>query len=182
LVNREPLCRIPQDINLVSSTKSVPIGSESSKVDKPSSPQAEKTTLEPSKPPSPGGTQSPADVDGALTSPTHAALSRNARNSSPMLDPTERPERSPPSPQSYELGVPGGSQQGEGSSVPRSQKQPRQYSCVAESLLDNSDFIQAEFHIGQFISAYVNTEAERENIKALYSSLETTSTQINVSA
>jgi hypothetical protein len=47
---------------------------------------------------------------------------------------------------------------------------------------DNLDFIQAGFHIGRYITASVNTEAERENIKALYSSLETTSAQINVNA
>jgi hypothetical protein len=66
--------------------------------------------------------------------------------------------------------------------MPRLKKQPRQYSRVAESLWDNPDFIQARFHIGRYVTASVNFEAERENIKALYSSLETTSTQINVSA
>jgi hypothetical protein len=86
------------------------------------------------------------------------------------------------SPQSHGLGALGRPQLGEGSFVPCSGKQPRQYSCVAESLWDNLDFIQAEFHIGRYITASVNTEAERENIKALYSSLETTSAQINVNA
>jgi hypothetical protein len=51
-----------------------------------------------------------------------------------------------------------------------------------ESLWDNPEFIQAGFHIGQFITAGVDTKVEQENIKALYSSLKTTSTQIDVSA
>jgi hypothetical protein len=46
---------------------------------------------------------------------------------------------------------------------------------------DNLDFIQAEFHISQYVTASMNSEAEQENIKALYSSLKTTSAQINVS-
>jgi hypothetical protein len=35
--------------------------------------------------------------------------------------------------------------------------------------------------MGQFVTAAVDTEADRENIKALYSSLKTTSNQIDVS-
>jgi hypothetical protein len=37
----EPLCRVPQDINLDSSTKSAPVGSESPKVTKPPAPNTE---------------------------------------------------------------------------------------------------------------------------------------------
>jgi hypothetical protein len=48
-------------------------------------------------------------------------------------------------------------------------------------LWDNPDFIQAGFHIGRYVTTFMNFEAERENSKALYSSLETTSAQINVS-
>jgi hypothetical protein len=50
LGNHEPLCRVSQDINMVTSTKSLPVGSKSLKVDKPLSPQAEKATPDPSKP------------------------------------------------------------------------------------------------------------------------------------
>jgi hypothetical protein len=46
---------------------------------------------------------------------------------------------------------------------------------VAESLWDNPEFNQAGFHIGRFITAVVDTEADWENIKALYSDLEFTS-------
>jgi hypothetical protein len=64
----------------------------------------------------------------------------------------------------------------------RSRKQPCPFSHVAESLWDNPDFIHAEFHIGRYVTASVNSDAEWENIKALYSSLKTKLAQINVSA
>jgi hypothetical protein len=51
-----------------------------------------------------------------------------------------------------------------------------------QSLWDNPEFIQAGFHIRRFITAVVDTEADRENIKALYSSLKSTLVQIDVSA
>jgi hypothetical protein len=57
----------------------------------------------------------------------------------------------------------------------------RARSRVAESLWDNLDFIQAGFHVGRFVTAIVGTEADRTNINALYSSLKTTSDQIDVS-
>jgi hypothetical protein len=66
--------------------------------------------------------------------------------------------------------------------MPRSEKQPQPFSRFAESLWDNIDFIHAGFHNGQYVIASRNFEAELENIMALYSSLETTSAQINVSA
>jgi hypothetical protein len=69
-----------------------------------------------------------------------------------------------------------------GSSIPQSEKQPRQYLCVAESFWDNSEFVQAGFHIGRFVTVDVDPKADQENIKALYSNLESTSAQIYVSA
>jgi hypothetical protein len=65
--------------------------------------------------------------------------------------------------------------------VPSPEKQPRQYSQVVESLWDNPNFIQAGFHIGRYVSTSVNTQAEQEQIKALYSSMKTTSQLIDVS-
>jgi hypothetical protein len=50
IVACEPLCRVPQDIHLDSTTKSVPIGGKSPKEDKPSSSQDEKSMLESLKP------------------------------------------------------------------------------------------------------------------------------------
>jgi hypothetical protein len=49
-------------------------------------------------------------------------------------------------------------------------------------LWDNPEFVQAIFHIGQFVIAAIDTKADWENIKALYSNLETTSAQNDVSA
>jgi hypothetical protein len=73
MVNREPLCRVPWDIDPAPSAKSVSVGSESPKVDEPPSPLTEKTILEPSKPPSLTGTQGPVGASGTLTSPTRMA-------------------------------------------------------------------------------------------------------------
>jgi hypothetical protein len=64
--------------------------------------------------------------------------------------------------------------------MPQSGEQPQARLGVAESLWDNPDFIQAGFYISRFITVSVNTEAEQENIKAIYASLETTLAQINV--
>jgi hypothetical protein len=46
---------------------------------------------------------------------------------------------------------------------------------------DNPEFIQAGYHIGWYVIASINTEAEREQIKALYSSMMTTSELIDIS-
>jgi hypothetical protein len=116
---------VPRDINLDSATKSALVGGESPKVDKPPSPQAEKSTLEPPKPPSPKGAQSPTGADGALTPPSRAASSHDAVGTSPRPEPAEFPEASPLSPQSYGLRVTSGPRPGEVSSVPQYGKQPR---------------------------------------------------------
>jgi hypothetical protein len=52
---------------------------------------------------------------------------------------------------------------------------------VAQSLWGNPEFNQAGFHIGLFITAVVDTEADWKNIKVLYSDLESTSARIDVS-
>jgi hypothetical protein len=52
---------------------------------------------------------------------------------------------------------------------------------VAETLANDPDFIQAEFHIGRFITAVVDTEADRLNTEALQTEMESTSTRIYVS-
>jgi hypothetical protein len=109
---------VPQDINLDSAVKSNPVGGESPKVDKPPSPQAEKSASEPSKPPSPKGVQNPTGAESALISLTHATSSHDAASTSPRLEPAEFPEAPPPSPQSDGLGATGGPRPGEGLSVP----------------------------------------------------------------
>jgi hypothetical protein len=99
---------VPQDINPDSTTKGAPVGGESPKVDKPPSPQAEKYAVEPPKPSNPKGAQNPASVEGAPTSPTHAASSHDAAGTSPWSELAMFPEASPPSPQSYGLRATGG--------------------------------------------------------------------------
>jgi hypothetical protein len=66
-------------------------------------------------------------------------------------------------------------------SVPRSDKQPRQYLRVAESLIDNPEFIKVRFHIGRFVMAIVDTEADRTNIKVPHQQVRHASTCLNVS-
>jgi hypothetical protein len=44
------------------------------------------------------------------------------------------------------------------------------------------DFIPTGFHVGRFVTATIDTEADRDNTKMLYSSLKTTLDQIDVSA
>jgi putative lipoic acid-binding regulatory protein len=90
-------------------------------------------------------------------------------------------DASPISPMLYGLGAHGEPQPGEGSSVPRLEEQPRQYLRVAESMWDNPNFIQARFHVGRYVSASVNAQAEQEQIKALYTSMKTTSEVIELS-
>jgi hypothetical protein len=48
-------------------------------------------------------------------------------------------------------------------------------------LFDNPEFIQVGFHIGRFIKAAVDTEADRANTKARYYTLETASAHLDVS-
>jgi hypothetical protein len=111
LVNREPLCKVPQDMNPIPSAKSVPVSDESVKVDNPPSPQVEKTTPEPSKPLSSTGAQGPIAAGGGTpTSPIHTAPGQDAADNSPRLQSAARPEMPPPNTQSHGLGTPGGSQ------------------------------------------------------------------------
>jgi hypothetical protein len=66
--------------------------------------------------------------------------------------------------------------------VPQSEEPLQQHSQVTESLWDNPEFIQDGFHIGRFVTVVVDTEADQENVKKLYSSLKTIVAQIDVSA
>jgi hypothetical protein len=113
---------VPQDINSGSSTKSAPVGSESPKVDNPSSPQADNTVQKPSKPPGPKDAQGSPATGGSMPSPIGAASGHNTVGASSGLEPAESPEASPPSPRSYGLRSAGGYQTGEGLSVPQSKK------------------------------------------------------------
>jgi hypothetical protein len=153
---------VPQDIHSTSHAKETFVESESPKVDKPPSPSARKSTPDMSKALGPEDMEDPTSTKGIPTSPSDASLCRDAAHQSPRTEPTKHPEASSQSHKSFGLGAPGEHQPGEGSSMPRFGKQPRQYSCVTESLWDNQDFIQAKFHIGRYVTAFMNTEAKRE--------------------
>jgi hypothetical protein len=105
---REPLCKVPQDINPDSSAKSAPVDIESPKMDKPLSPPAKKNVPETSKPPSPKDVQGSPGTSGAPPSPTHAALGHNPVGASLGPEPIESPETSLPSPSPMESGLPVG--------------------------------------------------------------------------
>jgi hypothetical protein len=110
---------VPQDINLDPSVKSALASGESSKVDKPLSPQAERTTLDSPKPSSPKIVRRSLGAGGAPTSPTRVSPVQDHAGTSSVPEPTESPKVSPPSPQSHGLEAGGGSQHGEGLSAPQ---------------------------------------------------------------
>jgi hypothetical protein len=144
------------------------MGGESPKVTKPSIPNTKEVVQESLKPMSPDGAQDSPGANGAPTLPIRAALSSNPVGVSSGPKPTESPRTSPTSPRSYGLGATGGYHPREGSSVPWLAKPSQQYSWVAESLFDSPEFIQARFHINQFITVAVDTEVDWANTKALY--------------
>jgi hypothetical protein len=117
-----------QDINPNSSAKSASVDSESPKVDKPLSPPAEKTALEPPKPPSPKDAQGSLGAGGAPPSSARATSGQNPTGSPSGSEPAKSSEASPPSPWSYGLGAAGGYQHGGGSSVPQFEEPPQQHS------------------------------------------------------
>jgi hypothetical protein len=80
--------------------------------------------LDPPKPSSLKGARGSTGAGGALTSPTCATPGQDPIGTSSGPEPAESPRASPPSPQSYGLGVAGGSQHGEGTSVPQYEEPP----------------------------------------------------------
>jgi hypothetical protein len=79
-------------------------------VDKPLSPQAEKTVLEPPKPPSPEDARGSPGTGGAPPSPARVASGHNPMGTSLSPKPAEFLEASPLKPRSYGLRVAGGCQ------------------------------------------------------------------------
>jgi hypothetical protein len=97
-------------------------GGKSPTVDKPPRPQAERTVPNPPKPSSTKDTQGSPGSGGALTSPTHAIPGQDPTGTSSGPEPIESPKISPSSLQSNGLRAVGGSQHGEGSSMPQSEE------------------------------------------------------------
>jgi hypothetical protein len=77
-------------------------------VDKPPSPQPERTAPDPLKSSSPKDARGSPGAGDAPTSPSHAALGRDPVGISLRPKTVESPRACPPSPQSYGLGVPVG--------------------------------------------------------------------------
>jgi hypothetical protein len=100
------------------------------KVDKPPSPFARKPPPKTLNPPGSKGTCIPIGVMSNPTSPPTGDSKHDATTQSPRPDPTRHQDASPISPKSFGLGAHGGQQLGEGPSVPRPEKQPRQHSRV----------------------------------------------------
>jgi hypothetical protein len=136
-----------QDINSASYTKNLVTKSESPKLDNPPDPSAGKTFPDMSKPLGPEDTNASAGAASNPTCPSAVDMGRDATHQPSRPDPTEHQEASLWDPESFRLGAHGGPQDGEGSSMPRPEKQPRQYLCVVESMWDNPNFIQAGYHI-----------------------------------
>jgi hypothetical protein len=134
LLTRKLPCTVPQDIPSASPAKNISPDSESPQVDKPLSPSARKTLQGTLNHPGSEDINVPTGVVSILTSPSAADWRRDAAHQSPWPDPAMHQDASPVSPKSFGLEAHGGPQPGEGSSVPRLEKQPRQYSHVAESL------------------------------------------------
>jgi hypothetical protein len=111
---------VPQDIPSAFLARDIHPKGESPKVDKLPSPSAKKTLP---KTPNPLGSKD----TGAMSTPTSPLAGdsrRDAAHQSPRLDPAMHQDASPASPKSFGLGAHGGPQSGEGSSVPRLEKQP----------------------------------------------------------
>jgi hypothetical protein len=181
LLIRKLSCRVPQDIPSATPAKNIPPESKSPKVDKPLSPSAEKTFLEMSNPADPEDIHLPTSAASNPTSPLIADSRCDTADPSPRPDSTVHREASPISPESFRLRAHRGPQPSESSFAPRPKKQPQKYSCIAEFLWDNSEFIQGGLLTGRYVSASMNTQAEQEQIKALHSSMKTTSELIDVS-
>jgi hypothetical protein len=104
--------------------KSAPADDESPKVDRPLSPQAERTAPNSPKPPSPKGARGSPSVGGAPTSPTHATPGQDPAGTFSVPETAESPRASTPSAKSHGLEAAGGSQHGEGSSMPQPKEPP----------------------------------------------------------
>jgi hypothetical protein len=89
---------VPQDINQDSSAMSTLSGGMSPKLDKPPSPQAEKTTPDSLKPSSPKDAQGSLGTGGALTSPTCSSLDQDPADASSVLGPIKSPRTYPQAP------------------------------------------------------------------------------------
>jgi hypothetical protein len=154
-------------------------GDGAMRTEAPLSSEATKTTSKAFEPPSAGGANdSPSQAKAPGTSGTR-------KSAKAALGPTSSKSRkkkmAPLSPQMHKLNIASGAPGPSDSASPSVESLPRVFSRVADSLEKDPDFIKTGFHIGRFLTAAVNTEAEQSDIQALWAGLDSTSLQINVS-
>jgi hypothetical protein len=130
------------------------------KVDKSLSPQAEKSTSEPSKPLSPKSAQGLADAEDAPPSPTHIASSCDIARTPPRLELVKFLEayHLAPGPMDAEHLV--GRNPVKAHPFLSPGNNIGNIRMLQSPYGDNPDFIQAGFHIGQYITAFVNTKVK----------------------
>jgi type IV secretory pathway VirB10-like protein len=113
--------------------------------------------------PVPVNTPSPSVAKKTPTKMTLNPSATSASSSSKLVQST-RKKTTPLIPQSHGLGVSGGVPSGGYSARPQAENPPQSLQRVAKSLAKDLDFIKAGFHIRRFVTAALNTEAERANI------------------
>jgi hypothetical protein len=142
-----------------------------STADEPQSPSGTKSLPHLSKAPSPQN----ASPSSAIPGPS---LMENLQGS----ELAESPRTTRPNNPCHGIGSTGEDPIGGDSAQPQPKSLPQQTPLVPETLANNPNFIQAGFHIGRFITAVVDNEADRLNIEALPTELDSTSTKIHVSS
>jgi hypothetical protein len=94
----------------------------------------------------------------------------------------ESTKTTPPNNPSDGIGTAGEDSTGGDSAQPQTQSLPRLTPLVVETLANDPDFIQAGFHIGRFITAVINTQADWLNYEALMTEVESCVKRIFVSS
>jgi hypothetical protein len=161
------------------------------KADKPPSLSTIEDALEAVKPSSlrsikdaPEGAKSlsPKAAEGtpkATKPPSSAAIEETPRT---IQGNNSRENLTTPSPQAHGWGAAANAPIGEGSTWPWVEEVPQSSLQVTDSLAQDPNFIKVECHIGKYITTTVNTEAEQEDIQAVWSDLDSASLHINVSS
>jgi hypothetical protein len=136
--------------------------------------------------PIPSGTKSSSHLPKA-PSPQNSSPRTTILGLCPMENPqsselAESPKTTPPNNPCHGISSTGEYPIGGNSAQPQPKSLPRRTPLVAKTLGNDPDFIQASFNIGRFITAMVDTEADRLNTELLQTELESTSTRINVTS
>jgi hypothetical protein len=157
----------------------------------PSSPYVDKMVSRASESLSPSGNKCSPGLAGTpdptsmkkpsptKTMPSPSALDATQAQNQPS---PIRKKAAPPSPQSHGLGATGEHPTKGDSTGAQDAHSPQSIRHVAESLTNDPNFIKVGFHIIRFVTTIVNTEAEKADIQALRSDLDSASLWINVNS